>query len=447
MSRGTTPKKETRGFGFVTIRRRADGTVSAYRAGYRAPDGSGRVVRDFRNRRDADRWLEHEEELVRAHNAGIRAWTHPSRRHAGPDPTFHEWAWNWYREHAETKPDGTPLAPATIRKKNLAMRRLDRRFGRREIAGITVDDIRRLLDEGYGSRMATREAYLLLRAIMRDAEQPADGTPPVIRHTPCVLPVPPKPRRTNREPVATPAQIEELRCAMPEYTRIAINVIVAFGLRVAEVCALRVCDFDLDARILHIRHSARRAPGDRGQYRLGDTKTPGSSADMPIPEALVAPLTAHIIQFCDDTPDAMLLRPPRGGRVMNPNTLRNQFEKAREGIGRPDLRLHTLRATMITETVRQGAEPKETQILGRHADEKTSMRYYQQAHGEQRRRDIADMSYRTLMGGDADERVLTLEIDRKLGELRRLQDEIERLTARRARLRAARADGRARGDA
>lgn len=132
---------------------------------------------------------------------------------------------------------------------------------------------------------------------------------------------------------------------------------------------------------------------------------------------------------------------------MNPNTLRNQFEKAREGIGRPDLRLHTLRATMITETVRQGAEPKETQILGRHADEKTSMRYYQQAHGEQRRRDIADMSYRTLMGGDADERVLTLEIDRKLGELRRLQDEIERLTARRARLRAARADGRARGDA
>lgn len=297
---------KARAFGFITVRRRADRSVAAYRAGYQAPDGGGRVVRDFHDERDARAWLDREESIVQAHRAGLVRWEHPSRRAARTDPTFHEWAWAWYRAHGRVRPDGTPLAPATIRKKDLAMRRLDDLYGRRRMRDITVNDVNRMLDRGFGSRMATREAYLLLRRVMRETERPSDGSAPVIDRSPCAAPVPAKPRRANREPVATPAQLEELRAAMPERTRIAINVIVAFGLRVAETCALQVGDFDLDARVLHIRHSARRGEGDVGRYGLGDTKTPGSHADMPIPVALIPPLREHIARFCDPGPDAIV---------------------------------------------------------------------------------------------------------------------------------------------
>ena len=44
---------------------------------------------------------------------------------------------------------------------------------------------------------------------------------------------------------------------------------------------------------------------------------------------------------------------------MPPSTLRTQFARARLAAGRPDLHLHTLRATAISEAVHQGAEPKE----------------------------------------------------------------------------------------
>ena len=43
-----------RTFGNITIRRRTDGTIRSYRAGYNAPTDGRRVVRDFPTRAKAD---------------------------------------------------------------------------------------------------------------------------------------------------------------------------------------------------------------------------------------------------------------------------------------------------------------------------------------------------------------------------------------------------------
>lgn len=420
-------------FGFITIRRRRDGSVGSHRAGYQAPDGTGRVVRDFPTRREAEEWLAREETIVRAHEAGITEWRHPSRRGHDANPTFHDWAGAWYREHGARHADGTPLAPATIRYKDRAYARLDDRFGRRRMRDITVTDVNRFLDDNRDTGMRVRNAYLLLRRIMREAEQPADGSAPVIDKSPCVRAVPPKPRRATQEDVATPEQLAVIRANMPDYSRISIDMAAAFGLRAAEICALQVRDVDLDTLTLHIRHSARRGPGDRGPLTLGDTKTPNSMGDMPIPRPLADRLAAHIRDHCDTGAEAMLIK-PRNSRVLNPNTLREQFAKARAKAGRPDLRLHTLRATMITETVRQGAEPKETQTLGRHADPSTSMRYYQRTRGERRRREIIESSYRALMGGPRSRGDIEREIAERVKRIGELNDEIDRLRRLRDRL-------------
>lgn len=416
-----------RTFGSVNGRKRKDGSVGSWRASYTAPDGSGRVTRDFPDRAKAEQWLEREKTLVEAANLGLTVWEHPSRRaHTVRDVTFHEWAYPWFQEHGCRHADGTPLAPATVRSKTVAYHRLDRRFGRRRMRDITVRDVNRMLDEGFGSRMATRNAYLLLKQIMRDASQPKDGSMPVIDRNPCVAPVPAKPRRTDREPPATPEQLSVIRRSMPGYTRIAIDVAVAFGLRAAEICALQVKDFNLEEKTLHLHHSVRRGEGDVGPCRLGDMKTPGSRRIMPIPEDLIPRLREHIDTYCDSGPEAMLVKPERS-KVLNPNTLRTQFDRARVKAGRPDLRLHSLRATMITETVRQGAEPKETQELGRHQNAGVSLEYYQRAHGEQRQRDLINRTYQALMTPTG-----TRDINRLL---ERNQRELDRLTRERERLR------------
>lgn len=277
-----------RAFGNITIRRRPDGTIRSYRAGYNAPTDGRRVVRDFPTRAKADEWLEREAALDAAHRAGIAQWTHPSQRERADrnaDVTFHQWAGDWYRSRGRRDRHGNPLAPATLRVKGLAFQRLDRHFGRMRMKDITVRDVNRFLDRGLGSATADRNAYILLHRIMREAANPSDGSDPVIQRDPCVRATPDKPEPAPPIPPATPEQLEAIRNAMPDKTRIAIDVAVAFAPRAGEICALQVADFDLDNMILHLRHSARRGEGDVGPYLLGGMKTRSSMDDMPIPRA------------------------------------------------------------------------------------------------------------------------------------------------------------------
>ena len=289
-----------RAFGNITIRRRPDGTIRFYRAGYNAPTDGRRVVRDFPTRAKADEWLEREAALDAAHRAGITRWTHPSQRERADrnaDVTFHQWAGDWYRSRGRYDRHGNPLAPVTLRVKDLAFQRLDRHFGRMRMKDITVRDVNRFLDRGLGSATADRNAYILLHRIMREAANPSDGSDPVIQRDPCVRATPDKPE-----------QLEAIRNAMPDKTRIAIDVAIAFAPRAGEICALQVADFDLDNMILHLRHSARRGEGDVGPYLLGGMKTRSSMDDMPIPHALKPRLERHIRTWCAPTPDAMLLK-------------------------------------------------------------------------------------------------------------------------------------------
>lgn len=207
-----------RAFGNITIRRRPDGTIRSYRAGYNAPTDGRRVVRDFPTRAKADEWLEREAALDAAHRAGITRWTHPSQRERADrnaDATFHQWAGEWYRSRGRYDRHGNPLAPATLRVKDLAFQRLDRHFGRMRMKDITVRDVNRFLDRGLGSATADRNAYILLHRIMREAANPSDGSDPVIQRDPCVRATPDKSEPAPPIPPATPEQLEAIRNAMP----------------------------------------------------------------------------------------------------------------------------------------------------------------------------------------------------------------------------------------
>jgi integrase len=123
----------------------------------------------------------------------------------------------------------------------------------------------------------------------------------------------------------------------------------------------------------------------------------------------------------------MLLK-PKNTKILNPNTLRGQFEKARETAGRPDLHFHTLRATAITTAVQEGGSPKDVQEYGRHADAEVSLERYQRS-SKDKRKNLANKVADALL--PLNDRASLLNRKAQIeNEIAKLQEELALLNSR-----------------
>lgn len=229
----------------------------AYRARYQNPHKPGAVVqRVFADRLTAQGWLAKEKQLVEADKAGLDIWTHPSEReaeakarNARTSTVFKDYAAeyveNWRRK------DGQPFAEATKRKhREYLAHLLKAPFVGKAVTSITETDIHRWLDTPMDPTPRLR-AFQLLKDVMRKAER--EG---LIERSPVTMRNPKLPRSKQAQiPVATPQELKIIYENMPEYCRIAVYMGACFDLRINEVCALQVRDFDLDRGVLHVRHS------------------------------------------------------------------------------------------------------------------------------------------------------------------------------------------------
>lgn len=429
--RKTTAPKQ---WGSITIRRNRRGEAYAVRASYNPPDGSPRIYRDHPTKEAARAWLDREHALVQASLQGFAQWTHPDQR----DPRkktpsdgatlLRDFAQDAYPRQRVDR-EGRLLAAATLRHKDLAYRRIIERFGDRRLDSITTRDVHEWLrDPGFQGREPLRIAYGVLRNLLEDAYNPPEGGRPLIERQPCTMPTPAKEKsKAALIPPATPAQVQAIRDNMPPRLRLAIDLFIACGLRPAEACALQIGCLDPTTMTILVRHSARRGEGDRGPLHLGDTKNETSMDRLPMPRGLWTRALDHIREHCrDQGPEAMLFQPPRA-RILSTGEISKYFDRAKRAAGRPDLQPHILRATAITQAVEMGATPKDVQLFGRHADVRVSLEHYQRAHDARRRIQIVEDVYSSMLGSPRDLGMLERERDRKLIQLRALQDDIERL--------------------
>lgn len=360
----------------------------AYRARYQNPHKPGSIVqRVFADKLTAQGWLAKEKQLVEADKAGLETWSHPSEREAEQKAKNErnsivfkdyavEYVENWRRK------DGRPFEEATKRKHREYLRHLLKAdFAKKAVASINESDIYKWLAKPMDPHPRLR-SFQLLKAVMAQAQ--ATG---LIEKTPVTMRNPSVPKSKQAQiPVATPDELEIIYENMPEYCRIAVYLGACFDLRINEVCALQVGDFDLKRKVLHVRHSVGKGVGDRGYRRLKATKTESSAADLPIPNAIIPMLEA---QINGRGKDRMLIESPKTGDILSDPALRRLFNRAARVAGRSDLHFHTLRATAIDAATHQGATLRETMALGRHDDEKTSVERYQRA-GSQRLRELSN---------------------------------------------------------
>lgn len=338
----------------------------------------GRTVqRVFADKLTAQGWLAQEQRLVEADKAGLGTWTHPSERDAARKAeqekrrlVFRDYATEFVEQWR--RKDGRPFEEATKRKNNEYLRHLlQAPFAGKTLTNVTEADIHTWLATPMEPTPRLR-AFQLLKRIMLKAQQTG-----LIDRSPVTMSAPKLPKSKQAQiPVATQEQLEAIYQAMPRYCRIAVYLGACFDLRINEVCALQVRDFDLPRRQLHVRHSVGKGEGDKGLRRLKDTKTAASNAILPIPEGIVSMLEE---QIGDRGPDAMLIASPKTGGIMTDPALRRLFNRAAAEAGRPDLHFHTLRATAVDAATHQGATLRETMALGRHDDERTSVERYQRA--------------------------------------------------------------------
>nr|WP_239150758.1 site-specific integrase [Streptomyces sp. SID8111] len=167
----------------------------------------------------------------------------------------------------------------------------------------------------------------------------------------------------QRPYVATEAQLAALyEAAEPKY-RPALLLGAFAGLRVAEVCGLRVGDVDLDARVI--------TPAV--QYPAEPLKTEMSMTAVPIPDSFVGELK----RLLDGREDGWVV-PDDDGAQLGPWKVERHMRRIRKQVaGLPDgFRFHDLRHFFASLLIAGGSDVKVVQQRLRHSSAKTTLDTY-----------------------------------------------------------------------
>jgi integrase len=330
-------------------------------------------------------------------------------QHEGSDVTFGELVERWYEMAA---PDWSP-STATERR-----RLLDRvilpRMGRVRLQKLRTADLDRLYRElrasgGHQGRPLAPATVRKVHVVVRRALQQAVrwgwlSTNPAVHASPPRVPrheiTPPSPEAIER--------LLELAEDEDPYLAVLVRLAAATGARRGELCALRWSDLDLDTGTLLIARAMVHGPD--GVVERG-TKT-HAARRIALDRATTGVLAEHRrrcteralacgVGFGDDA--RLFSFEPDGSRPWRPDVVTKRFDKLRRKAGIGSVRLHDLRHFVATRLIAAGV-PVRT-VSGRlgHANAATTLNVYS-AFVEASDRDAADVLGDLLPrgGGDGD---------------------------------------------
>ncbi|MCW2879273.1 MAG: site-specific integrase [Sphaerisporangium sp.] len=268
--------------------------------------------------------------------------------------TLSEWCETWLTGYATRR-------ASSVRQAKVHIAQITAHLGEMQLSALRRSHVRSWTSRLREAGLADSYVYALhgrLSQIMSDAVH--DG---IIPRSPCSRRTSPG-QGSQRPYVATTDQVWALHDAMPERYRAAILLGAFVGLRMAEVCGLRVADVDFMRGIVH----------PTVQYPAEALKTETSRMPVPIPTSLALELSAHVqAGHSRET----LLTDDDGAQV-GPWKLERAMRKARGKV--QDLptgfRFHDLRHYLASLLIASGADVKVVQARLRHASAKTTLDTY-----------------------------------------------------------------------
>ncbi len=319
-----------------------NGKVRWY-ARYRDPAGTQKV-RVFDRQAQAQAFLE---DTASAMRRGAYVSPESGRTTVG------EWCETWLAGYRTNR-------ASTVRQAQVHLARIVQTFGPMPLPAVRPSHVKAWTSKLKADGLSDSYVYALhsrLSQVMSDAVH--DG---IVTRSPAS-------RRTSpgagkqRAYVATTDQIFALHDAMPEHLRAAILLGAFVGLRLAETCGLRISDIDFMRGIVH----------PTVQYPAEPLKTETSRTAIPVPQSLVAALSAHVARWPADT-----LLTNEFGEQLGPWALERAFRAARATvIGLPTgFRYHDCRHYLASLLISSGADVKVVQARMRHASAKTTLDTY-----------------------------------------------------------------------
>jgi len=156
--------------------------------------------------------------------------------------------------------------------------------------------------------------------------------------------------------------------------RVMLAIAAMTGLRIGEILALAVSDFDFEKKLLTVRRSVWRR-------KLSTPKTLTSQAVLPLPDALARIVRDYIVTLKGE----WLFQNTRGGFLTSENVVRQALTPILDKLGLPRCGFHAFRHTHATLLLYNGATPQEAQAQLRHADPRITIGVYSHVQAESRR--------------------------------------------------------------
>lgn len=313
-----------------------------WRARYRDLAGKEHA-RHFARKLDAERWLD---EVTAALVTG--QYVDPKNQKL----TVDQWCDLWLESYGQRE--------STERQARVHIARIRREFGPLPLLAVDEMAVKRWMAKLRKEELSQSYRFALhsrLSQILSDAvyAKKLAGNPCSKRTTPGAG----KPRPY----VATEAQLWALYELTAEKYRPAILLGAFAGLRVAEVCGLRLGDVDLDARTI--------TPSV--QYPAEPLKTEMSMTAIPIPDAFVGELKRLL-----DGRTGGTVVVDDGGKQMGPWKVEREMRRRRVKVeGLPEVfRFHDLRHFYASMLIASGSDVKVVQHRLRHSSAKTTLDTY-----------------------------------------------------------------------
>jgi len=191
--------------------------------------------------------------------------------------------------------------------------------------------------------------------------------------------------RAAERPTITVAELAGAIDGVRERMRAAILLAAWCQLRRSEVLGLQRHDVDLERGVLHVRRGF--VVQIDGKKAIGRPKTDAGVRTIAIPANVLPVVVDHLAEHVAPESTAWLF-PGASGQPVAPRTLDRAWTRARESVGRPDLRLHDLRHSGLTWAAATGATTAELMSRAGHASPAAALRY--QHATQDRDRALAD---------------------------------------------------------
>ena len=167
------------------------------------------------------------------------------------------------------------------------------------------------------------------------------------------------------------------------------------GLRLGEVCALRVSDIDFRDGTVSIERAAQRVRQDEKTQLIVQTpKSENSVRIVPLPDDMMA----YLKKAVSGLPQDAYILTGRKDKPMEPRTYQYYFESVLHRCGIRKRSYHTLRHTYATRCIENGIDVKSVSEMLGHADVTTTLRLYVHPSLDSKRQAVQKISF---LGGVA----------------------------------------------